>query len=296
MLSFIYTTTSNGRLCQNHCLSLLLKNRKMTNNIALRFLGWPIKLVKIVQSSIKYSSVIYFGAPSVLALLGIDVRPGLNGYYSQMGQDELVNTFFSSAICKNTFPKIFIDVGCNDPIIHSNSYFFEHDLGFQVLAIDALPQIQLMWKHKRPMASFVECAVGSSEGLVSFDHVDGTSVESMFSSVSGFSAKAQSQEKLTCNITQRTLANVFKDANITSAGILSMDIEGYEMEALRGIDFKAFMAYILIIENNAGDGLGSNRLRDYLLERGYIYFARIWNLDDIFIHSSIVKFYAHSNC
>ena len=68
-----------------------------------------------------------------------------------------------------------------------------------------------------------------------------------------------------------------------------MDIEGYEIPALYGLDFGKTQIGALIIENNGNAGIGSDKLRSLLLSHGYVYWARIWNLDDIFVHSSVAR-------
>ena len=60
------------------------------------------------------------------------------------------------------------------------------------------------------------------------------------------------------------------------------------MEFFKAIDFNHFLSYVFIIENNSHQGLGNNQIRDLMISNGYIYFARIWNLDDIFIHPDLL--------
>jgi hypothetical protein len=40
------------------------------------------------------------------------------------------------------------------------------------------------------------------------------------------------------------------------------------------------------LENNSDGALGSNEIRDYLINQGYIYYARVGWLDDVFISQS----------
>ncbi len=246
------------------------------------------KLVLLFQLKLKYPEVVYFGAPRVVMLFGIPRRILRHGFYSQRGQDELVFTEFFRALNTRDFPKFFVDIGCNHPILHSNSFFFEMNQGYKVLAVDALAEVHALWRLRRPASDFAECAVGASAGEVSFDVVGGGNLESMFSSVSGSSQKGAAHPVSTRKVRVRRIADILAERGIQSAGILSMDIEGYELPALKGIDFSRFMAYVFIIENNSHEGLGCNHIRDLMIGNGYIYYARIWNLDDIFIHPELL--------
>lgn len=253
----------------------------MTNKIA--------KLVKFLGNKAAYPDVVYYGAPDSLRLLGVKCRSLTGGFFSQVGQDGLIFTEFFKYINSKGFPRLFIDVGCNDPVVHSNSYFFESNQNFKVLAIDALPEIKTAWTRHRPAADFVNCAVGLAEGELSFDIVKGDNVDSMYSSVSGMSTKSGTKEIESRTVKVRRLADILAERRIDSAGIVSMDIEGYELPALQGMDFTRFKAYIFIVENNGNDCLGNNAVRDLMISMGYVYFANIWRFDDIFVHPDLFR-------
>lgn len=247
------------------------------------------KIIPLIQLKLKYPNVIYFGAPFFASVIGIRCRARRKGFYSQLGQDEIVFTEFFKFINNNDFPKLFIDIGCNHPLTHSNSYFFEFNQSYKVLAIDALQEMRELWQSKRPNAEFIECAVGEVGGVVNFDVLSGGEFGSMFSSVSEASKKVSTFPVTTRKVDVHRLEDIFNDRDIKRAGIVSIDIEGYELSALRGINFNAFKAYVYIIENNTiNNGLGCNDTRNLMIDNGYIYFARIWNLDDIFIHSELM--------
>lgn len=246
------------------------------------------KFALLFQLKLKYPDVVHFGAPSFVKFFGISCRTLRKGFFSQLGQDELVFTEFFKSLDSDVFPKLFVDIGCNHPMVHSNSYFFEKNQGYTVLAIDALHEVHDLWRAHRPGAEFVECAVGAINGELNFDVVEGGNIDSMFSSVSGVSLKNASHAVTTRTVQVRRISDILAERGIQRAGILSMDIEGYELQALQGIDFRQFSAYVFIIENNSHQGLGSNQIRDLMISRGYIYFARIWNLDDIFIHPDLL--------
>lgn len=247
------------------------------------------KIARLIEIKSMYPNVIYFGAPSFLKFFGIPYKALRNGFYSQYGQDELVFTEFFKSIASGNFPKLFIDIGCNHPLVHSNSYFFEVNQGYKVLAVDALQEVGELWGKHRQNAAFVNSAVGASDGEVSFDVFDGDDIDSMFSSVSGVSHHEVSNSFTTRTVKVRRISDILAERGIQSAGILSMDIEGYELQALQGIDFNKFLAYVFIIKNNSENGLGNNQIREIMINNGYIYFARIWNSDDIFIHPNLLS-------
>lgn len=246
------------------------------------------KVIPLLSLRFRYPGVIYYGAPSFFKAMGFDCRPLVNGHFSQHGQDELVFSAFFKALRESKYPDLFVDIGCNHPTVHSNSHFFESAHGFKVIAVDALAEIHALWRSTRPAADFVECAVGSSEGELSFDVVEGSDIDSMFSSVTGASQKKVATAVRTRTVKVRRIADILAERGVERAAILSMDIEGYELQALQGIDFSRFSAGVFIVENNGNMGMGDNEIRDLMIRNGYKYHARIWNLDDIFVHPDLL--------
>jgi FkbM family methyltransferase len=253
-------------------------------------IGHPImlrrlkKLIGLAKANARFPGVQQVGAPPVTAFLGMERQTKPRGFYSQEGQDAYVFTEFFRCLESGAFPKIFLDVGCNHPVVHSNSYFFERNQGYEVIAIDALHEVGKLWAERRPKAQFFECAVGAQNGETSFDVVEGGGIESMFSSVSGASDKSAAAPVTKRTVKVRRLADIVSEIGLKRAGIVSMDIEGYEYQALQGLDLQSFSAAVFIIENNAHHGLGRDDIRDLMKDRGYVYAARIWNMDDIFVH------------
>lgn len=60
-----------------------------------------------------------------------------NKYYSQCGQDEYLNR----KIFKNRKNGLFLDIGANDCISFSNTYFFEKELNWKGICIESLPEV-----------------------------------------------------------------------------------------------------------------------------------------------------------
>jgi FkbM family methyltransferase len=248
-----------------------------------------LKFNELIKFRIKYPMVRQIGIPRYLSFLGFSRVQSPMGFYSQAGQDAYLFTEFYHCLQLVDSPKLFIDIGCNHPTVHSNSFFFESNQGYKVIAIDALTEISNLWSRTRPNAEFIECAVGNKTEKVEFEVVEGGDNESMFSSVCGYSSKTKSKETVKRIVTVRRLDDILSSLGINQAGIVSIDIEGYELQALEGLDFNMFSASVFIIENNGRNGLGDDRIRSKMRDNGYIYYARIWNLDDIFVRPEAIR-------
>jgi FkbM family methyltransferase len=241
------------------------------------------KIKTLLGVKMEYPDLIYFGAPRVLSLLGLNMRDLPKSFYSQHGQDSLIFSEFFNLVVNPKFPKTFLDVGCNDPIKFSNSLFFEKFIGFQTIAIDALEEMQSKWKNVRPSARFVHSAVGDKAGSLTFQAAVGTGNDSMLSSVVDASQKITGKKIESRTVPVRTIDDILDDMNAADIGVASIDVEGYEFAVLNGWKNSTRKIYILIVENNENFELGKANVRDFLVNRGYCYFGRIWNMDDIFV-------------
>ena len=216
------------------------------------------------------------------------VRPlkSIGTYYSQDGQDLYISSLLIPLYDKIS-SRIVIDVGANDPQKFSNSLFFEKYLGCDTIAVDPLKEFESQWRNSRQKAKFYNFALGSKEGElvlnVPVQH------DNMFSSLDGGhrkeNVKSVPHERRPVKVT--TLTHLLKSNDITDVLLMSIDVEGSELEVLRGIDFDSLKFMCVLIENNSDGYFGDDTIRDYMVKRGYIYFARLGWLDDLFLHPSI---------
>lgn len=244
----------------------------------------PMRFLGVRRDYLRHPSTAFYGGPAFLRRLYPRFAPLPDGVFSQQGQDLLVLQTLGRRVIAPDFPKVFVDVGCNVPVTHSNSLFFERFLGFRTVAIDAMEELREPWRQVRPTATFVSCAVGEHNGTTSFEVVEGAGVENMFSSVAGASTKGSELSRRSRSVPLRRLTDVLSDLSIDEVGILGLDVEGYELPALKGLDFSKVRVHCLVVENNAVDGLPRDDVREHLKAAGFVLAARIYNFDDIYLN------------
>lgn len=244
----------------------------------------PRRFLDVRRDYIRHPGTSFYGGPAFLRRLYPRFAPLPEGIFSQQGQDLLVLQALGHRLADPAFPKVFVDVGCNVPVTHSNSLFFERFLGFRTVAIDAMEELREPWKQVRPQATFVSCAVGEHNGTTSFEVVEGAGVENMFSSVAGASTKGSELSRHSRSVPLRRLTDVLAELSILDVGILGLDVEGYELPALKGLDFSKVRVHCLVVENNASDGLPREDVRDHMAAAGFELAARIYNFDDIYLN------------
>ncbi len=215
------------------------------------------------------------------------VKKTIGTFYSQDGQDLLIAAILFNRL-KNNSEKLIVDIGANHPIDFSNSYFLEKYFGCKTLAIDPLAEFGKLWEKSRPKAEFLSSALGSKNGMADIKIPIGGS--NMFSSLVGGVMKEMHKGQFeTRKVKVTTLRQVLEDRNITEVLLMSLDVEGFELEVLRGIDFDRVKFDAIICENNSEKPFGSDEIRDLLMQNGYIYYARLGWLDDLFISPTILR-------
>ena len=129
------------------------------------------------------------------------------------------------------------------------------------------------WKDVRKTPCY-NVAIGNEETEIEFTEMSAHQLSGIgISDQGGVSYK----------VSQRKLANILKEQDIKHIDVMFVDVEGYEMNVLRGIDFESIDITCICIENNRdSDVLPDMRLRQYLVEKGYTLIGRL-TIDDIFV-------------
>jgi FkbM family methyltransferase len=187
-------------------------------------------------------------------------------YYSQIEQDK----YYIENIIKHKTNGKFLDVGANDGITESNTYCLEKDFGWSGICVEANETLAKICETNRPSSNIFCSLVWSCETVVDFvQPQNGNNLLSRIDNIvwnkqyftNEFINPIKFQRKTT------TLKNILGGKN-HHFDYFSLDVEGAELEALKGIDWSQTSFDFMSIEfGNRDDYL--SEITKFLHDKGY---------------------------
>ena len=159
--------------------------------------------------------------------------------YSNWGIDLLIKD-----ILKNQKEKgIYIDVGSHHPLINNNTYIL-YKRGWKGINIDLDFNSIDMFNYFRPKDHNIQIALSNKIGFTDLYFFHNRSAKNTITKSRGKGAKSIKRVKTD------TLNNIIKNSKINTKKIdfLSIDVEGNELNVLRGLNFKKYRPKIISIE------------------------------------------------
>ncbi len=195
-------------------------------------------------------------------------------YFSQCGQD----FFLANTIFKGKTDGVFLDVGANDPVVINNTYYFEK-IGWTGIAFE--PQKHHCEKYNSVRKTkCLDVAVGCEDTTIWLHRDDEYDTLASVSNI---------QEGSAYEVKQVRISDVCDQNNITHVDYMSLDLEGYEENAINGIDFEKLTIDVISLENaGAAMVLPEKKIRKLLESKGFVRIARIV-IDDIFISKKLYQ-------
>lgn len=177
--------------------------------------------------------------------------------YSQWGDDLLVWEYFGK-----TREGVFLEAGANDPKELSQTYLLETQ-GWTGALVEPVPECCERLRAERPGSRVFQNALGAPDqrGMLRLSIPDG--VTALASGLSAGARPAEGERVIEAAFI--TLDEVLAQAGIGRLDYLSLDLEGMELEALKGLDFKVHAPRLIVVE----DRLDSLRLHRFLSHAGY---------------------------
>jgi FkbM family methyltransferase len=222
-----------------------------------------------------------------------------------MGQDMFLNRWFF----KNRGPGFFIDVGAFDGILGSNTFYFEKQLKWKGIAFEPNPSVFEALRATRSCRLIQGCAY-DQDGQVPFLALsqreqrkgteprpfrsqlsmvfDPTHGGAMLSGIPEHMDQLQWVEwirkpmKLNQTLTtvpSHRIDTVLNDSGVKIVDYLSIDVEGAELEVLRGIDFDRVQVNVIGVEHTHT----FSEVYDLLTTSGFEYQGMLF-FDEVFVH------------
>jgi len=179
--------------------------------------------------------------------------------YAQWGDDVLVWDYF-----KGKTDGVFLEAGANHPKSLSQTYLLEKR-GWTGVLVEPVPKCCEKLRAERPASQVFQNALGSPEqrGTLRFSIPSGVmelAAALRVGEQAGVGDRVFEAELI-------TLTEALDEAGILRLDYLSLDLEGMELEALKGLDFIRFRPDLLIVEDRL-DNLSRHRFlrsKDYKL-------------------------------
>jgi FkbM family methyltransferase len=174
----------------------------------------------------------------------------------------------------------FIDIGANDGITISNTYVFEQ-LGWNGICVEPLPDIFLKLKKSRNCNCYnVAIAEHSQSNQTYINATSANNDVAGTSMLSGLESTMTDKHKQLIkesggNIEYITVQTMMFDdlmsnyPEIKYIDLLSIDVEGGELNVLKSINFNKFSFGLIIVENNEEVKGNGEILKNFMSNNGY---------------------------
>jgi FkbM family methyltransferase len=145
---------------------------------------------------------------------------------------------------KNGF---YIDVGANDPELHSVTKAF-YDAGWHGINIEPMPSYLEQFKTQRPRDINLGAAAGAAESSITLFEVPSVNGWATTDAKVAEGHRANGYEVTEVTVPLHTLSGICAAHVRGDIHFLKIDVEGFEGEVLRGMDFARWRPWIVVVE------------------------------------------------
>jgi FkbM family methyltransferase len=152
----------------------------------------------------------------------------------------------------------FVEAGANNGYLQSNTYWFERFRGWRGVLVEPIPELYEACRIERPSSLVFNCALVPEGDDGTVVHMTYGGLMSLVRGAQG--SEAADREHATAGnqlgwdvvydveVPGRTLTSILDEAGADHVDLLSLDIEGFEASALRGLDIERFPPRFALIE------------------------------------------------
>jgi len=207
--------------------------------------------------------------------------------YSQCGEDRIVS--FLLGCIGHHAPITYLDLGCAHPISHNNTYLF-YEYGSRGVLVEADPKYSELYKQARP------ADIHESAAIVPEARYTGQSARFYISGDAGWSTIVESHAQLAVahgkgstkaivDVPTTTLHRlVGRHLRNRPLHLLSVDVEGLDIEILQDVGRDGVQPWIIVAENNGGVPVHLETMR----QRKYTHWATT-NVNSVYVADDVLS-------
>ena len=178
--------------------------------------------------------------------------------YSQNSEQEIIINLF-----KGKENGTFLDIGANDGVTLSNTFALANNYGWTGLLVEASPKAyERLLKNYELIDRDIDLqnvAIGKEDGYLEF-YESGELLKKGDIALVSSGVKSELDRWISLNmpfeklkVPMTSVATMLSRSRHTHFDLLSLDIEGMELDVLPQIDFKALKIQVAVIEWNSKD-------------------------------------------
>lgn len=199
-------------------------------------------------------------------------------FFSQVGQDYYVYTRHFKYLTSRA--GVYLEAGTRHPVTGSNSFFMDACLRWEGICVEGSPNT-LAYIHRARSCEVVPTCVTQHDGARrAFVLKGATGGELEDETDTNRSAEQGISLKIPC----LSLQAIFNRRNVTKLDFLSLDVDGHELDVLKGIDFKQSIVNVMTV-STMDETL--SHIQAYLEAYGYV--RHMPDLDSESNHTGLLR-------
>jgi FkbM family methyltransferase len=218
---------------------------------------------KIINSFV-YQHVLQTGMPNP------NIPAYMSETYGQCYEDIIIDSMIRAHVKTNGSPNgiTYIEVGANHPVCCSTNFLLQKRYGITGILVEANPALVPALQKYRPNDQIINKAVvDNNQQTVDFyisANNETSSLDDRFVSI----RTPGIEEKITVStIRMNTLLEIVKPFDLV---MLSIDVEGYDLQLLKDIDFVQYRPFIIQVEPSEDYSPGNTQdIIDFLASNNY---------------------------
>lgn len=199
--------------------------------------------------------------------------------YAQEGEDLILRRLIQEGVLPEK--GIYIDVGCNHPMRLSNTYIL-YRKGWRGIVIDPNTMLCELFEQHRPYDTVFNLGIDETPSELTYYKFANNAINTFDAQIAKENSEKQNATCTTETIQVRPLAEIEEIQNLSSVDMLSIDVEGMDLNVLKSLDWDKHCPTVIIVEqlNQEIETILNTDISNFLKSKGYIMFSKLY-------HSSI---------